>query len=81
MKILNKLSNYNNKKSLGNKFRNKRFKFFKSKLENQNISALKILDIGGNETFWIQRNFANKDNISIVLLNLYKKKSISSNIN
>ncbi|PHR13745.1 MAG: hypothetical protein COA40_04170 [Aequorivita sp.] len=71
MSFINELANYNNKKSLANRFRNKRFAFFESQLEKlNNGKTITILDVGGTESFWINRGYQEKLNIEIILLNL-----------
>lgn len=71
MSFINNLANYNDKNSLANRFRNKRFAFFEEQLkkieENQTIN---ILDVGGTESFWENRGYHEKENIKITLFNL-----------
>mgnify|MGYP000698551214 CR=1 len=67
----NKLDS-NNKGSIGDRFRSKRFRFFEqflSKYEG-NVS---ILDVGGTENFWKNRNLDSHTNVKITLLNLSKE--------
>lgn len=80
MRILKSIVNYNNKNSLGNKFRQRRFEFFENAIKNY-PKPLKILDIGGTEQFWKNRGFANNPDFSIMLVNLYKEEPSSENIN
>ncbi|WP_299455631.1 class I SAM-dependent methyltransferase [uncultured Microscilla sp.] len=79
MQKIDKLANYANPKSLGNKFREKRFNFFKSKIKNL-PKPMKILDVGGTQLFWVNRGFHNNPNYHITLLNLHKEPSDYSNI-
>lgn len=73
MSFINNLANYNNKKSLANQFRNKRFAFFESQLKKlKNGKTINILDVGGTESFWENRGYHEKKNIKITLLNLTK---------
>lgn len=58
--------------SLGNKFRQKRFAFFQAKIDTLDL-PLNILDLGGTESYWINRGFGNKKDIQITLLNLKKQ--------
>lgn len=74
-------------KSLGNWFREKRFGFFKSKIEplieklrSENNLPLRILDVGGLENYWTNRGWQNKDSVKITLLNLSQVKTNFSNI-
>jgi predicted SAM-dependent methyltransferase len=62
------LVNYHNPKSLGNRFRNQRFKIFNQFLEKFD-GPIKILDVGGSATFWKNRDFQKSD-INVTLLNL-----------
>jgi len=80
MKFRNILESSENINSLGNKFRNKRFNFFEKKLHYLQF-PLKILDIGGTESFWVNRNFHNKNDFFITLLNLTKIEVHFSNFN
>ncbi len=65
--------------SLGNRFRQKRMHFFKKRMEQLRM-PLKILDVGGNEVFWINAGFQNKKNVEIILLNQHKITTHYSNI-
>ncbi|MGH2648531.1 MAG: hypothetical protein ACRDE8_13220, partial [Ginsengibacter sp.] len=59
------------KKSINQKFREKRFEFFKSMLEKiHSDTTLQILDIGGTEIYWERMRFPTNENVHITLLNL-----------
>jgi len=60
-----------NQDSLGNWFRNKRFRFFRERLDDLK-TPVRILDIGGAETYWVNRNFQNNEDYEITILNLRK---------
>ncbi len=62
------------KAAISNYFRAKRFKFFKTLLNQQLRPGIKykILDIGGTEEYWKNTGIEVGNNIEIVLLNLYK---------
>jgi ubiquinone/menaquinone biosynthesis C-methylase UbiE len=66
--------------SLGNKFRIKRMAFFKEKVDSLK-KPVKILDIGGLESFWINSGFADNPDYHITLLNLHKEEVHFSNFN
>ena len=68
------------KNSLGNRFREKRFKFFLKKFESLN-KPISILDLGGKVNFWENRGLAGNNDYKITLLNIKKEKSNYSNIN
>ena len=68
------------KNSLGNKFREQRFKFFLNKLENLN-KPVSLLDIGGKINFWENRGLAGNNDYNITVLNIETGKSNYSNIN
>jgi predicted SAM-dependent methyltransferase len=55
--------------SLGNRFRNRRFKFFEQQIQKLK-KPIRILDVGGLESFWENRNYHLKNDIHITLLNL-----------
>jgi 2-polyprenyl-3-methyl-5-hydroxy-6-metoxy-1,4-benzoquinol methylase len=72
-------STSNESTSLGNYFRNKRFVFFENKLRKLS-KPIRILDVGGVEEFWANRNFVNKDDYQITCVNLKSFKPTSHNI-
>lgn len=69
--------------SLGNKFREKRFKFFEDyflkTFKKRNV--IKVLDVGGTEAFWRDKKILKKREVHITLLNLAAEKVSSPNIN
>ena len=78
--MLLKFLNPDNKDSLNQKFREKRFKFFISLLESvENLESIQILDVGGTEIYWERMDFVNKKNITVTLLNLEKVKTQNDN--
>ena len=68
-----------NKKSLGNRFRAKRFDYFLKKIQKLD-KPLHILDLGGKINFWENRGLAGNNNYHITLLNIEIEKSEYSNI-
>jgi SAM-dependent methyltransferase len=65
--------------SLANRMRKKRFSFFLNLVDNLK-PPYRILDVGGRQMFWEQMGFANREGISIDLLNLsYDETSVSRN--
>ena len=77
MNIKNIFDYSENKNSLGNRFRAKRFHFFLEKL-NKLEKPIKILDIGGKINFWENRNLAGISDFKITIVNI--KNLISLNI-
>jgi len=67
------------KKSLGNRFRAKRFDFFLKKIQKLD-KPLRILDLGGKVNFWENRGLAGNNDYHITLLNIEIEKSEYSNI-
>jgi len=67
------------KKSLGNRFRAKRFDFFLKKIQKLD-KPLQILDLGGKVNFWENRGLAGNNDYQITLLNIEIEKSEYSNI-
>jgi predicted SAM-dependent methyltransferase len=63
--------------SLGNKFRNQRFRFFEKILHRQyqNDFPVKILDIGGMEYFWKDKDLLKNGLVQITLLNLQTEQT------
>jgi 2-polyprenyl-3-methyl-5-hydroxy-6-metoxy-1,4-benzoquinol methylase len=68
-----------NKHSLGNQFRKKRFLFFLKKL-NKMQKPVTILDVGGKINFWENRDLAGNSDYKITIVNIEKEKSLYSNI-
>ena len=67
------------KNSLGDKFREKRFNFFFKKIDKLK-KPISILDVGGKINFWQNRGLAGNPNYKITLVNLEKEKSKYGNI-
>ena len=70
LQSFDKLFDYNNPDSLVNSFRNKRFKFFEFLLDTLKKDHIRILDIGGTESYWVNRNFHKRKDVEITLVNL-----------
>lgn len=68
-----------NKHSLGNKFREKRFSFFLKKI-NKLPKPVCILDVGGKTNFWENRDLGGNLNFKITIINIEKEISNYSNI-
>ena len=68
-----------NKDSLGNKFREKRFSFFQKKI-NKMRKPISILDVGGKINFWENRGLAGNNDYEITIVNIEKETSKYSNI-
>jgi hypothetical protein len=62
-------ANSEDKDSLGNRFRNRRFNFFEQQIQKLK-KPIRILDVGGLESFWVNRNYHLKNDVQITLLNL-----------
>ncbi|MDN3687152.1 class I SAM-dependent methyltransferase [Cyclobacterium jeungdonense] len=62
-------------RSIGGRFRQRRFKFFEQCFTETfgDQEKIKILDVGGTESFWANHAFIQPDRISITLLNLEKE--------
>ena len=67
------------KGSLGDQFRAKRFKLFLHFLD-QLEGQVNILDVGGAESFWVNRNFHKRPDVHITLLNLQAEAVSSPNM-
>ena len=73
-------SDSKSRNSLGNKFRQKRFRFFREQINSIDKPIIKILDVGGTESYWENNGFGNLDSIHITLLNLEKETTSYKNI-
>ena len=80
MRFLTRHVNYDNPKSFGNRMRNCRFKLLKDHLKRYNGNPVKILDVGGTQSFWENRGYADKPEVEITLLNIYHEPSDYGNI-
>jgi len=83
MSFTNELADYTNKKSLANRFRDRRFQFFEGQLKKiapKKGIVLTILDVGGTESFWVNRGYHKIPNIHITLLNLTKAETKHDNM-
>lgn len=63
------LANVDNPNSLSNRFRSRRFRLFES-LVKEVPRPIRILDVGGTNSFWEQRGWAGRDDVQITLLNV-----------
>ncbi|MCB0325514.1 MAG: class I SAM-dependent methyltransferase, partial [Bdellovibrionales bacterium] len=68
MRLLNRLSNNRDERSLASQLRRRRFRFFRS-LFDPLPRPLRLLDVGGTRLFWQQMGFADEAGVEIVLLN------------
>ena len=69
MKILYKANDYSNDAYIGTRFRRRRFQYFKEKLKCLNL-PIRLLDIGGTVSFWINENYHTRKDITITIVNL-----------
>ena len=65
--------------TLGNQFRQKRMIFFKEKLA-QLPKPVHILDVGGNEDFWVNAGLHDNNDLIVKILNLEEEKTSYSNL-
>lgn len=85
--MINILASSDEKASLGNKFREKRFHYFESiirplidKKRELGTLPLNILDVGGTESYWVNMSYHLKPEVSIRLVNLMEIPTSHSNI-
>jgi hypothetical protein len=60
--------------------RNRRFQMFEEHLKQYNGNPVKILDVGGTQSFWENRGYVNRPGIYITLLNVYRESADYPNI-
>jgi hypothetical protein len=77
MSIKDIFDSSDNPKSWGNRFRSKRFEFLREKLDTL-PKPVKILDIGGLESFWTNQGYGNNPDFQITILNLEKQATTGS---
>ncbi|GDX53307.1 hypothetical protein LBMAG27_23540 [Bacteroidota bacterium] len=68
-----------NPDSLGNKFRTRRFRFFREALKKF-PTPVKIIDVGGTEKYWLSQGFGNNNDVQITLVNLIPSTVTCSNM-
>lgn len=78
MSIKDIFDSSDNPQSWGNRFRNKRFEFLREKLDAL-PKPVRILDIGGLESFWTNRGYGDNPDYQITVLNLDKLPTSRSN--
>lgn len=85
--MINILASSDEKASLGNKFREKRFRYFQSIIQpiieekrKSGTLPLNILDVGGTESYWVNMSYHLKPEINIKLVNLVTFPTNYSNI-
>jgi hypothetical protein len=66
--------------SLSNARRSRRFEAFERILEDFPDRPVRVLDIGGTNSFWEQRGWAGRDNVHVVLVNLEAEPRVHENI-
>ena len=85
--MINILASSDEKSSLGNKFREKRFYYFQSVIKplidekkKSGTLPLNILDVGGTVSYWVNMSYHLNPDIHITLVNLTQSPSVHSNI-
>ena len=69
MKLIQRLANVEDPKSLSNRLRSKRFGRFKQLTESL-PRPLRIVDLGGTPEFWEQRGWAGRADVLITIVNI-----------
>lgn len=68
-----KLFNAQYRSSINQRFREKRFRFFRELFATvPQTGTIRILDVGGTESFWQNMGFSPETQVHITLLNLYE---------
>ncbi|PYU40322.1 MAG: SAM-dependent methyltransferase [Acidobacteria bacterium] len=76
---IRQLADVSNPSSFSNRMRFRRFQLFESLIATL-PRPLRILDVGGTNLFWENRDWVNRDDIQIVTLNLQAEPKSFSNI-
>ena len=75
-----KLFNANYRSSINHRFREKRFRFFKDLFSRiPATGTIRILDVGGTESYWSNMDFNPGARVHITLLNVYEDKPTQPN--
>ena len=81
--LLRRLADVGSDGSFSNSRRSRRFEAFAQLVDNvkqQRPGPVKILDIGGTNSFWEQRGWAGREDVHIVLINLDAEAPTHENI-
>jgi hypothetical protein len=78
MKLIQRLANVEDPKSLSNRLRSKRFGRFE-RLTDSLPRPLRIVDLGGTPEFWEQRGWAGRDDVLITIVNIQPRVSRHAN--
>jgi hypothetical protein len=76
---LRRLANGSDPASFSNHMRTQRFRLFE-RLTADLPRPLRVLDVGGTNQFWEQRGWADRDDVSITTLNLFREERVHRNI-
>jgi hypothetical protein len=77
--LIRRLSDSEDSGSLGNRLRSRRFRQFEARMELL-PKPVRLLDVGGDNSFWEQRGWAGKDGVQIVTLNIAAEPKRHANI-
>jgi len=75
-----KITDCGDPNSLSNRMRSARFRYFESLVESL-PRPLRIIDIGGTQSFWEKRGWTGREDVEITLVNLTAEPSAHPNIN
>src|SRR5918999_4186578 len=76
---LQRLADGNRSDSLSHRLRERRFRVFEA-LSGRLARPLSIIDIGGTTEFWERRGWADREDVSITLVNLREQEQRYANI-
>jgi SAM-dependent methyltransferase len=74
MHVLRRLADSRRPGALASRFRRRRFALFESLIAGLE-PPIRILDVGGTPSFWENRGFVSRPNVSIVLVNLFAQET------
>ena len=80
---MRRLADQSTEGSFSNRRRSQRFAAFASlvaRLQQDRTAPVRILDIGGTNSFWEQRGWAGRDDVDLVLVNLEAERRTHANI-
>jgi Methyltransferase domain len=81
--LMRRLADQSRNGSFSNSQRTRRFEAFATLVEallEERTEPVRILDIGGTNSFWENRGWAGRDDIEIVLVNLFAEDHVHPNI-
>jgi hypothetical protein len=79
MTLMKKVTSSTDPNSIGNRMRARRFRLF-SELIDSLARPVRIIDLGGTSAFWMNRNWNDREDIQITIVNLQLEAKLADNL-